>query len=162
LTSNHNPSLIARRLTAFNATITTKLDFAADRYQHLAGLTCYYEPSNFYSIYKTYSEELDSNVVAISGYVNKEFTDGGKALAVVEKDAPVYLRAEVMTDKLQFSFSKDGKHFEKLGPVFDMTTLSDEAVDFGEFTGTFVGMFAQDSHLRNKYADFDFFEYIEG
>jgi len=161
LTSNHHPSLIARRLTAFNATVTTKLDFAADRYQHLAGLTCYYEPSNFYSIYKTYSEELDSNVVAISGYVNKEHTDGGKAIAVVEKDAPIYLRAEIMTDKLQFSFSMDGENYEKLGPIFDMTTLSDEAVDFGEFTGTFVGMFAQDAHLRNKYADFDFFEYIE-
>lgn len=161
LTSNHHPSLIARRLTAFNAVVTAKLDFSADYYRHLAGITCYYEPSNFYSIYKTYSEELDSNVVAISGYVNKEYTNGTNALAVVEKDAPVYLRAEIMTDKLQFSFSMDGDHFEKLGPVFDMTTLSDEAVDFGEFTGTFVGMFAQDSYTREKYADFDFFEYRE-
>jgi len=161
LTSAHHPSLIARRLTAFNAVVTAKLDFSADYYQHLAGITCYYEPSNFYSFYKTYSEELGKNVVAISGYVNREYTDGGKALAVVEKDAPVYLRAEIMTDKLQFSYSTDGEHFEKLGPVFDMTTLSDEAVQFGEFTGTFVGMFAQDSHTREKYADFDFFEYRE-
>ncbi|WP_341349514.1 hypothetical protein [Ruminiclostridium cellobioparum] len=36
-----------------------------------------------------------------------------------------------MIDKLQFSFSTDGEHFEKLGPVFDMTALSDEAVDYG-------------------------------
>ena len=161
LTSTNHPSLIARRLTAFNAVVTAKLDFAADYYQHLAGITCYYEPSNFYSIYKTYNEELGKNVVAISGYVNKEYTDGENALFVAEKDAPVYLRAEIMTDKLQFSLSTDGEHFEKLGPIFDMTTLSDEAVDYGEFTGTFVGMFAQDSHTREKYADFDFFEYRE-
>ena len=61
-------------------------------------------------------------------------------------------------DGCRTPIQQDGKHFEA-GPVFDMTTLSDEAVDFG-LTGTFVGMFAQD--LWNKYADFDFFEYIEG
>ncbi len=161
LTSNHWPSLIARRLTAFNATVTTKMDFAADRYQHAAGLTCYYETSNFYSICKTYSEELESNVIAINGYVNKHYIDGDNACAVVDKDAPVYLRAEISGERLQFYFSTDGEHFEKLGPVLDMTCLSDEASEFGEFTGTFVGIFAQDSHTREKFADFDFFEYRE-
>ena len=161
LTSNHHPSLIARRLTAFNATVTTKMDFSADYYQHLAGLTCYYETSNFYCIYKTYSEELNQNIIAVNGYENGKYVDGGNAHAIVEKDATVYLRAEIMTERLQFSYSTDGNTFHKLGPVLDMTVLSDEASNFGEFTGTFVGIFAQDTHTRSKYADFDYFEYVE-
>ena len=161
LTSNHRPSLIARRLTAFNATVTAKMEFKADYYLQQAGLTCYYEPSNFYTIHKTYSEELGNNILTVNGYVNKEYFDGNNDCAVVERDATVYLRAEVMTEKLQFSYSTDGMTFQKLGPVIDMTTLSDEAVDFGEFTGTFVGIYAQDSHTREKYADFDYFEYSE-
>ncbi len=160
LTSNHHPSLIARRLTAFNATITTKMEFSADCYQHLAGLTCYYETSNYYSIHKTYSEELDSNIVTVNGLENGKYVDGGNAYAVVEKDAPIYLMAEIKTDCLQFYFSTDGMLYQKLGPVFDMTILSDEASNFGEFTGTFVGIYAQDSHMREKYADFDYFEYM--
>ncbi|HZK28123.1 MAG TPA: glycoside hydrolase family 43 protein [Thermoclostridium sp.] len=161
LTSNHHPSLIARRLTSLNATVTTKMEFSADFYQQLAGLTFYYESSNFYSIYKTYSEELDCNIVCVNGLVNREYVDGDNAYAVVEKEAPLYLRAQADKDGLQFSFSTDGKLFNNLGPVFDLTTLSDEASCFGEFTGTFVGVFAQDSHTREKYADFNYFEYID-
>lgn len=161
LTSNHHPSLIARRLTAFNATVTTKMEFKADYYLQQAGLTCYYETSNFYTIHKTYSEEHGSNIIAVNGYVNKKYFDGNNACAIVEKDVPVYLRAEIKTESLQFSYSTDGVTFRKLGPIIDMTTLSDEAVEFGEFTGSFVGIYAQDSHTREKYADFDYFEYSE-
>jgi xylan 1,4-beta-xylosidase len=161
LTSNHHPSLIARRLTSFNATVTTKMEFKADYYLQQAGLTCYYETSNFYSVYKTYSEELGSNIITVSGYENKKYVNGNNAHALVEKDAPVYLRAEIRTESLQFSYSTDGVTFQKLGPILDMTTLSDEAVEFGEFTGTFVGIYVQDSHTREKYADFDYFEYTE-
>ncbi len=161
LTSNHHPSLIARRLTSFNATVTTLLEFSADCYQHLAGLTCYYETSNFYSIYKTYSEELAKNIVTVCGLENGKYIQGNNASAVVDKNAPVYLRAEIRKHILQFYYSKNGEVYHKLGPVFDITTLSDEASDFGKFTGTFVGMFAQDSHTREKFADFDYFEYFQ-
>lgn len=161
LTSNHHPSLIARRLTAFRVCVTTKMEFEADYYLQQAGLTCYYETSNFYCIYKTYSEELGCNILIVNGLENKKFVDGNNDYVVVEKDSPVVLRAEIETFSLQFSYSTDGVEFYKLGPVFDMTTLSDEAVEFGEFTGTFVGMYVQDSHTREKYADFDYFEYRE-
>lgn len=161
LTSNHHPSLIARRLTSLHATVTTKMEFSADSYLHLAGLTFYYESSNYYCIVKTYSEELQSNIVTVNGLVNKTYVDGDNAYAVVDKDAPIYLRAQAKEDRLQFSYSTDGKEFTDLGPAFDLTTLSDEASCFGEFTGTFVGVFAQDSHTREKYADFDYFEYSE-
>jgi len=161
LTSNHQPSLIARRLTAFNATITAKMEFDSDCYFQRAGIACYYEPFNFYSIYKTWSEELGSPVINISGLINKDYVCGDNSYAVVEKNAPLFLRAEIRTARLQFSFSVDGIEFKNLGPVFDMTALSDEAVKYGEFTGTFVGMFAQDSHTRERCADFGYFEYSE-
>lgn len=159
LCSNHHPSLIARRLTSFKATVTTKMNFEAERYQHIAGLTCYYEPFNYYYICKTYSEETKTNVLALYGMINKQLADFGDTVVKVEKNADIWLRAEIDKDRLQFLYSLDGETFVKLGNEFDMTTLSDEAVDFGEFTGTFVGIFAQDSHTREKWAEFDYFDY---
>ena len=161
LCSNHNPSLIARRLTAFNARITVKMSFSASRYQHVAGLTCYYEPFNYYYIAKTYSEQTETNVLAIYGMINKKLAGFDESVIIVGREEEVWLRAEVNTDKLQFLYSLDGITFDKLGNVFDMTALSDEASEFGEFTGTFVGMFAQDSHTRENWAEFDYFEYEE-
>ncbi|MCL1823055.1 MAG: glycoside hydrolase family 43 protein [Oscillospiraceae bacterium] len=161
LCSNHAPSIIARRLTAFNANVTTKMQFNASHYMHVAGLTCYYEPFNYYYIAKTYSEETKTNVLCVYGMINRQLADYGDEVVIVADDADVWLRAEINTDRLQFFYSLDGASFTKLGNEFDMTTLSDEASKYGEFTGTFVGMFAQDSHMRETWAEFDYFEYEE-
>ena len=40
------------------------------------------------------------------------------------------------------------------------TKFSDEYSEFGEFTGTFVGITCGDRMLHQHTADFDFFEYV--
>ncbi len=79
----------------------------------------------------------------------------------VPAGAPVWLRAEISFGELVFRYSLDGKAYHPLGPVLDMTALSDEASSCGVFTGSFVGMFAQDTHTKSKWAEFDWFRYEE-
>ncbi len=57
-------SLLAKKLTSFYATVTTKPDFHPLCYQHTAGLILYYDNMNFLYFCKTYSETLAGSVIA--------------------------------------------------------------------------------------------------
>lgn len=72
-----------------------------------------------------------------------------------------YLRVNVDYDRLRFSFSTDGFSWNKLSPVLDASTLSDEYCVKGFFTGAFVGLCCQDLSGRRRPADFDYFDYVE-
>lgn len=52
-----------------------------------------------------------------------------------------------------------GETYEEIGPCFDTTKFSDEYSNFGEFTGTFVGITCGDRMMHSHTADFDFFDY---
>ena len=157
--SNFALSLIARRLTAFRAKICTLLRFEPESYHHLAGITCYYDSSSHYCAYKTYDDRLQSACLTLYGFVNGRMISYDVSIAI-PADAPVYLRADIDLSVLRFFYSLDGKAHIPLGPELDMTVLSDEAGSDGIFTGTFVGMFAQDTRNKSKWAGFDFFEYL--
>jgi xylan 1,4-beta-xylosidase len=45
---------------------------------------------------------------------------------------------------------------------FDTSELSDEFSEYGEFTGTFVGMACEDFKMHQKSADFAWFDYQQG
>ncbi len=48
----------------------------------------------------------------------------------------------------------------RIGQSFDTTKFSDEYCEYGEFTGTMVGITCADRVKHRQYADFDFFEYL--
>ena len=70
------------------------------------------------------------------------------------------MRLYVEGRKIWFEWSADGEDYRKIGPEFDTTKFSDEYCKYGEFTGTMVGVTCADRMKHEKYADFDFFEYI--
>ena len=158
LTSNYYPSLLARRLTAFHAQIETKLVYRPESYHHRAGLTCYYDLSDHYYLYETFDEALKQPVLMVGVYMDRKVVDLDSKIPV-EAGAPVWLRGDIARENLQFSYSLDGEHYTEIGPKLDMTILSDEAGRYGRFTGTYVGMFAQDCHTKSKWAEFDWFRY---
>ena len=45
------------------------------------------------------------------------------------------------------------------GPVLSTLTLSDEGGTYWKFTGTYVGIFAMDTFMKDNWADFDSFTY---
>ncbi len=60
------------------------------------------------------------------------------------EDAPVYLRLYVDGRRSWFEWSYDGEDYQKISREFDTTRFSDEYCEYGEFTGTMVGMICVD------------------
>ena len=73
----------------------------------------------------------------------------------------MWFRLRIDGRKSRFSWSQDGERWQLIGPVFDTSEFSDEFSEYGEFTGTFVGLTCADRVLHRKCADFDYFRYHE-
>lgn len=161
LSSKHHQSLVARRQQAFIYTATTCLEFEPDNYKQMAGLVCLYDHENFYYLRVSYDDEIGGKSLGIWSCDNNVFS------YPLERDLPIkdwkrcYLRVKVVYDRLQFYYSNDEKQWQPIGPVLDASRLSDEYCREGKFTGAFVGLCCQDLTGQGKYADFDFFEYVE-
>lgn len=151
-------SILARKLTSVYARITTKMEFLPEIYQHSAGLILYYDNMNYINLRKYYSETLGQSALSVVSVENGKKTDHTDS-RVPTDDRHVYLRLQIKGRTCQFEWSYDGKAYQEIGPGFDTTKFSDEYSQYGEFTGTMVGLTCADRMLHQKYADFDFFEY---
>lgn len=158
LTSTYDSSLIARKLTGFHTQTTIKMAFEPRSFHHLAGLTCFYDNSYHYSAYKTCNDAGDP-VLQVSSYIGDNFIIYDEEVPVSQEN-PVWFRALMDGENLQFQYSLDGEAFHDLGSVLNVSYLSDEAGFYGRFTGIYMGMFAQDSDRKAQWAVFDWFEYI--
>ena len=152
-------SLLARKLTSVRATATTKLDFTPLSYQHTAGLILYYDNMNFLYLYKYFSETLGHSAIAVMALENGTKTELHDTRTYVEDGKDIWMRVKIEGRKSQFQWSLDGENYQDIGPAFDTTKLSDEYSEFGEFTGTFVGITCGDRMMHKHTADFDFFDY---
>ena len=158
LASLNRTSLIARKLTSVYATVTTKMEFEPEVYQHSAGLTIYYDNMNNIFLRKYYSQTLGGSAISIVRLENGEKTEMLDTRVAVE-DKPIYFRLNIEGRRTWFEWGYDGENWTKIGPDFDTTTFSDEYCKYGEFTGTMVGIAVTDAALHEKTADFDFFDY---
>ena len=152
-------SLLAKKLTSVQATATTKLDFTPLSYQHTAGLILYYDNMNFLYLYKYFSETLDHSAVAVMQLENGTKTELHDTRTAVEDGREIWMRVVIDGRSSQFQWSLDGSAWKDIGPAFDTSKLSDEYSEFGEFTGTFVGITCGDRMMHRHTADFDFFDY---
>ncbi|MDQ8203248.1 glycoside hydrolase family 43 protein [Pelagicoccus sp. SDUM812003] len=158
-TSNFRQSLIARRIQSFTTRATTCLDFQPDSFKQMAGLVAYYDTKNHYYLRVSMDEGLGRHI----GIIRSDSGQDGEipeCETSLPNEGSVYLRAEIKTDDLQFSYSLDGESWQEIGPVLDASILSDDYFTLG-FTGAFVGLCAQDLTGRRAPADFDFFHYEE-
>lgn len=155
-------SLLARKLTSVQAVITTKLDFTPLSYQHTAGLILYYDNMNFLYLYKYFSESLNHSAISVLQLENgtkREYHDTNGTRTFVEDGRDIWMRLNISGRSTQFQWSLDGKDYTDIGPVFDISKLSDEYSEYGEFTGTFAGITCGDRMMHSHTADFDFFDY---
>lgn len=157
-TSLNKVSILARKLTSVYCTVTTKMEFTPKVHQHSAGLILYYDNMNYINLRKYYSETLGQSALSIIHIENGTKTEFLNTRIPVE-DKPVYLRLEIKGRISFFSFGYDGENYQQIGKVFDTTKFSDEFCEYGEFTGTMVGITCADRLKHEHYADFDFFEY---
>jgi len=153
-------SLLARKLTSVYAVITTKMEFVPLSYQQEAGLTLFYDNMDYLFLKKRKDYIEGGYVLEVMKLENGERTDFSDDAVHVDENAPVYLRVTLEGKKTWFSWSADGLKFEQLGPVFETSKLSDEYCQYGEFTGTLVGIGCVDSLTHTRKAYFDFFHYM--
>jgi len=157
LFSVFDQSLIARRVQSFHLRVETCLDFQPTHFTQLAGLVFYYDTRQHFYLRVTH-DEAAGRVLGII------LTDDGKydelpdsQLAI--NDWPlVYLRAEIDGEALQFSAAPDGAQWQNIGPVLDASKLSDDYGSTLRFTGSLIGLCAQDLNGTRTTADFDYFE----
>ena len=127
-------------------------------HQHSAGLILYYDNMNYINLRKYYSETLGGSALSIIHLENGEKTEFLNTRTPVE-DGPVYLRLWIQGRKSWFEWGYDGETYTKIGRTFDTSRFSDEYCQYGEFTGTMVGLTCADRIRHRHCADFDFFEY---
>ena len=93
------------------------------------------------------------SVVRIENGVKKDCPD----TCVPAPEGPVWMRLTICGREHFFEWSTDGARWLRIGSIMDTTIISDEYSQYGEFTGTMVGLACVDSLFHRRYADFDFF-----
>ncbi|QCT01079.1 Xylan 1,4-beta-xylosidase [Paenibacillus algicola] len=167
LNSWHAQSLTAKRLASFTCEVETRLQFEPKSFQQMAGLIAYYNTKNYYYVHVT-REEAAGKCLHLISVVQGQYDELTEPMPLHGTE-PVYLKVCFHYDVLQFYASVDGSHWSSIGPALDVGCLSDEAAttfqngvftDWG-FTGTFVGVCAQDLSGQRLHADFDYFSLKE-
>lgn len=158
-TSLNKVSILARKLTSIYAVITTKLEFHPKVHQHSAGLILYYDNMNYINLRKYYSETLGQGAISVIHLENGTKTEFLDARIAVKDEALVFqLTINGREAFFQWGYSEDS--LNTIGQVFDVSKFSDEYSEYGEFTGTMVGITCADRIKHEEYADFDYFSYM--
>lgn len=159
LASRHRQSLLARRRQAFVCEVETTVEAAPRSFQHMAGLVCYYDTRNYVYLHVTRDERAGRVVALLQADAGVAGWPLHEPLSVPES-GPLQLRMRLDHDKLSCWAASVPGAWRRLGPVFDAALLSDEYDGLG-FTGTFLGMAAQDLEGGGFHADFARFVYRE-
>ncbi|NOV62550.1 xylan 1,4-beta-xylosidase [Clostridium beijerinckii] len=163
--SKFTQSMIARRQQNFVYSAETCVEFEPETTLQLAGLICYYNTENYYYLRISMDEELGGKCIGVLASINNDLSesmtqDDNILITDVER---IYLKVEVNFGQLRFFFATNKDEWRPIGKVYDASTLSDDAIKGSwAFTGAFVGIACQDLSGMNKYADFDYFSYVEG
>ena len=165
LESTYEQSLIARRQQSFVYEAETKLTFKPETSLHMAGLTAYYNTTNYYYLRMTYDDVVGKYCLGVMASQNSNVS-----ATMLQDDnvyfdqlTTVYLKVEVNHRFLQFSYRLENTDYTTIGPTYDASTLSDDFTWLKQsaFTGAFIGICCQDVAYGGHPADFEFFRYTE-
>ncbi len=162
--SLYRQALIARRQTAFSLEAETRMEFAPNNFQQLAGLIVYYNSTKFHYLFVSYERGVGRYLSIMSAAAD---SSGDVTYPLVERVAlpeqsTVGLRARIDGTNLRFSWSLDDDTFHELPAELDMAFLADETGrdTAPYFTGNFVGLCCNDLTGRRQPADFEFFSVV--
>ncbi|MBD2814444.1 glycoside hydrolase family 43 protein [Xenorhabdus sp. Flor] len=158
LCSENKVSLVARKLTSVHATITTKMDFKPEVFQHSAGLVLYYDNMNYLFLQKTFDERRNTSVFYVI-HVDNGLKKEDHLNELYGMDNEIYLRLNIKGKTLFFEWSEDDIEYNFIGQQYKTTLFSDEYSWYGEFTGSFVGLACVDYMYHRNEAHFNFLEY---
>lgn len=156
--SQFEVSLLASRIDSFKSSISTLVEFNPTHYSQSAGLTLYYDNSNWLFARVYFSETFNSPALAIM-----KGEKGNKDEFILDRVALPGGKAEIKSvinyDTAQFYYRLSSEEsWNTLGSPIDISFMSDEQT--GGFTGLMGGIGAWDSYRRQSHADFKYFKLI--
>ncbi|SFJ47603.1 xylan 1,4-beta-xylosidase [Halobacillus dabanensis] len=158
MSSLHRQSMVARRVESLDIEVETRMDFQPEHFQQMAGLIFYYDTRDYVYLRITHNEE-DGKVLGVIQSKHGEY-DECLSREISLPDQPFYgLKARLEEEWLSFFYSLNGENWEPVIQNIDASHLSDDDAELIRFTGTFVGLCAQDLSGEKKPADFDYFVY---
>ena len=135
-------------------TTTVSMDFRSTGDNDEAGISVFHRETGHYDVYLTENEKKNCVVLR---YVLGNMAHEEAKIQISSSEA--YLRVEGTPTMYTFSFSEDGKEYNKLGSM-DARFLSSETL--GGFTGVFIGLYATSNGKKStSKAFFDWIEYNE-
>lgn len=157
-------ALVARRQTSFHYRAETSLEFQPVSYQQVAGLTAYYNSSQFHYLAVSAGDGGGRVLTIMScpgDWQDERLVYPLEADIALPSEGAIRMRCDVAERDLQFHYAIDDGDWIAVGPVLDAGILSDEGGrgQHGCFTGAFIGMAAQDTSGRARHADFESFVY---
>lgn len=160
LSSYHRQSIIARRQQSFHCEAETVVEFAPEHFQQMAGLIVYYDTNDYVYLRISRDEQLGKclGIIQSKNGVYDELLHEDVSIEGVERCG---LKVTIEREYAQFSYSTDLATWHHIGERIDISHLSDDNDELIRFTGTYLGMCAQDLSGMRKAADFDYFIYRE-
>lgn len=159
LLSKFKQALTARRQQSFVFEASTAVEFEPDYFKQMAGMVYYYNTTQYYYLRVSHDEAM-GKMLAILSCDNGQYSEPF-AYVKLPEGKKVWLKVEGDHEAVRFFYSLDGKEYIRYGEDCDALRISDEHIDTSAFTGAFIGICAQDMSGFSKYADFEYFEYIE-
>ena len=160
-------ALVARRRTEFRCSFETSMEFDPEDFQQMAGLVVYYNRQMFH--YLCVSQDDDGVKRLMIQSIIKGWPDCPLDFPVGEGEAvprgeTLHLGVDINDDALQFRYRLEGGEWTSFGPVLSSFEISDEGGrgEHANFTGTFIGMAAQDLTGQARQATFAAACYTEG
>ncbi|MGW0857594.1 family 43 glycosylhydrolase [Streptomyces sp. NPDC002690] len=156
------PSLVAQRVTAPRCSFEATLEYRPEEFQHLAGITAYYNTRNWYYLYVTADDTGRPVLRRASSDRGVLTVDEAGGIPLDGPTVRLGLGCELDGGHLRFHYDT-GAGRRPFGEAADATVLSDEHaedVQDGQvramgFTGAFVGMWVWDLSGQGRYADYD-------
>lgn len=159
LFSRYEQSLLGRRIQSVNCEVETCMDFKPWNIQQMAGLMLYYDRGGYFYLGVVNDDDLKPRLSVYQSDKSEytEYAESRVSVAGVEK---LYLKGCMNGPRLQFSWSKDGRSWQEIGPALESWKISD-GYSIGAFTGGFWAIGCQDMSGELAPAYFDYFDYRE-
>ncbi|MFJ4621096.1 family 43 glycosylhydrolase [Streptomyces sp. NPDC088812] len=155
------PSLVARRVTSPHCTFEATMEFRPHGFQHLAGITAYYNSRNWYFLHVT-ADDRGQAVLRVAACDRGSLTVDEAGQEPLGDLTRLRLGLDFAGRRLTFRHDTGGG-WRSIGSPLDTAVLSDEhAEEFVDgrirslgFTGAFAGLWVWDLEGRGRPADFD-------
>ena len=160
-------ALVARRRTEFCCDFETSMEFEPEDFQQMAGLVVYYSRQMFHYLCVSQDDDGVKRLMiqsTLKGWPDCPLTFPVGEGEEVPRGEVLHLGVNIQDDNLQFRARWGDSEWMLFGPVLGSFEISDEGGrgEHGNFTGTFIGMAAQDLTGQARQATFTSAQYTAG